>query len=76
MNIANIRLQCQQITGTKFNHPKDIVNWMGAMQAQDFNMAKWAIGIRLTGVTDKFTQEAVDKGEIIRTHQKYLKSMA
>jgi hypothetical protein len=41
---------------------------MGAMQAQDYAMAKWAIGIRLPGSTDKSVEAAIDKGEILRTH--------
>lgn len=67
-DIANIRLINQQITETKFKTVKDLVGWMGAMQAQDFNMAKWAVGIRLPGSTDKEIQESFNKGEILRTH--------
>jgi hypothetical protein len=67
-DIANIRLLSQQIASTKFKTAKDLVNWMGAMQAQDYYMAKWAIGVRLPGSTDVQIQAALDKGEIIRTH--------
>ena len=38
------------------------------MQAQDYNMAKWAVGIRLPGSTEKMIEEAVNSGEILRTH--------
>ena len=31
-------------------------------------MAKWAIGARLRASTDKIVEDAIDKGEIIRTH--------
>jgi len=41
---------------------------MGAMQAQDYPMAKWAVGIRRHGTTDKMVEAAFDKGEILRTH--------
>lgn len=41
---------------------------MGAMQAQDYNMAKWAIGIRLPGSTDESVEKVLKSGEIIRTH--------
>ena len=67
-DISNIRMISQQITTTKFKYVKDIVGWMGAMQAQDYAMAKWAIGIRLPGSTDKEIETAIDNGEIIRTH--------
>lgn len=66
--ISNIRLYNQQIAKTKFNSPKDVVKWMGAMQAQDFNMSKWAIGIRTEDCTEKQIVDAYNKGEIIRTH--------
>jgi hypothetical protein len=41
---------------------------MGAMQAQDYNMAKWGIGNRINGITDSQINELLNKGEIIRTH--------
>jgi hypothetical protein len=66
--ISQIRLTCQQIAGTNFTTPKEIVGWMGAIQAQDYNMAKWAIGLRLPGTTDAIIENAFNKGEIIRTH--------
>ncbi|KAA6332939.1 hypothetical protein EZS27_018596, partial [termite gut metagenome] len=40
----------------------------GVMQAQDYAMAKWAVGIRFSGSTDKMVEEAFNKGEILRTH--------
>jgi hypothetical protein len=66
--ISDIRLRNQQIAGTEFKSAKEIVNWMGAMQSQDYAMSKWAIGMRLQNSTDKDIEEAIDKGEIIRTH--------
>ena len=67
-NISNVRLTAQQIASAKFTAPKEIVSWMGAMQAQDYNMAKWAIGVRLPGATDSIIESAFSKGEILRTH--------
>lgn len=67
-NIANLRMINQQIAGSKFLSAKELVSWMGAMQAQDFAMAKWAIGLRLPGSTEKDIETAIDNGEIIRTH--------
>jgi hypothetical protein len=66
--IASIRLQSQQISVHDFKKPEDIVAWMGAMQAQDFAMAKWAVGLRLKNSTEQQVQEAIDDGKIIRTH--------
>ncbi len=41
---------------------------MGAMQAQDFNMVKWAIGARLPGVSEEQIEKSFNSGEMIRTH--------
>ena len=38
---------------------------MGAMQAQDYAMAKWAIGVRLPGSTAGLIETAIDNGEIL-----------
>ncbi len=67
-NISNARLITQQIAATTFTTPKEIVGWMGAMQAQDYNMAKWAIGLRLEDTTDAIIEDAFNKGDILRTH--------
>ena len=67
-DIAHLRLLSQQIESSKLKSAKELVDFMGAMQAQDCVMAKWAIGLRLPGSTDKKIGIALDKGEIIRTH--------
>lgn len=41
---------------------------MGAMQAQDYEMAKWAVGVRLPGTTREDIEDAIGEGHIIRTH--------
>lgn len=67
-DIAQIRLKNQQITKSEYKSAKDIVSWMGAMQAQDYLMSKWAIGVRLPKTTDKEIHKAISDGDIIRTH--------
>jgi hypothetical protein len=66
--ISNIRLISQQIAAAKSDTAKEIVNWMGAMQAQDYAMSKWALGVRLPNTTDQIVENAIDNAEIIRTH--------
>lgn len=66
--LSQLRLMSQQLNGTVLKSPKEIVSCMGAMQAQDYNMAKWAIGIRLPNSTLQKVDSALDKGEILRTH--------
>jgi len=66
--ISSIRLVNQRIAKTEFITPMQVVGWMGAMQAQDFSMAKWAVGIRMQDATDKEIENSFNKGEILRTH--------
>lgn len=66
--ITQIRLQNQQIIGNHFSAPRDLLNHIGAMQSQDFNQAKWAVGLRLPNFTEKKVEEAYNRGEILRTH--------
>ncbi len=66
--IISLRLSNQQIADTKFTKPEEIVSYLGAMQSQDWPMAKWAIGLRLPGVHDKDVELAFNEGKILRTH--------
>lgn len=63
-----MRLVSQGICSNSFSARKDMVKYMGAMQAQDFEMAKWAIGCRLPGSTDEMIKHSLNTGEILRTH--------
>lgn len=67
-NIAQLRLQSQLLLGHKLNTPKQVVQWMGAMQAQNHDMAKWAVGVRLEGFNDKEIEKSLEDGSIVRTH--------
>lgn len=41
---------------------------MGAIQAQESTMSKWAVGVRLKSGTLSKVEKALEKGEILRTH--------
>lgn len=66
--ISTLRLTCQKIARTEYKTAKEIVSWMGAVQAQDYAMAKWAIGVRLLNSSGNKIETSFNKGEIIRTH--------
>ena len=68
MKIPNIRLQNQQLLNPLFCQPKELVSWLGAMPAQNYSMVKWAVGMRLKSATIQTVEEALRKGEILRTH--------
>jgi winged helix DNA-binding protein len=45
------------------------VSWLGAVQAQEFGPAKWALGLRLPETTTEAALDrAFDAGRILRTH--------
>lgn len=67
-DIPSLRLQSQYIIKSEFSLVKDLVGSMGAMQAQDLAMAKWAVGLRLDQSTEETIENAYNNGEIIRTH--------
>ncbi|WP_185117482.1 winged helix DNA-binding domain-containing protein [Dysgonomonas sp. Marseille-P4361] len=66
--IKNIRLTSHQLSEHKFDTPKELISWMGAIQAQDFTMAKWAIAIRLKSCTEQEVEDAFNRGDFLRTH--------
>lgn len=68
MNIPVIRLLNQQLLNPLFSQPKELVSWMGAMQAQNYPMVKWAVGMRLKSSTIQTIEKALQEGEILRTH--------
>lgn len=65
--IAQLRLIAQHIVSSDFKTPADVVRYMGAMQAQDYASAKWAIGLRLPGSREQDTEQAVRDRTILRT---------
>ena len=67
--IAERRLRNQHVTRTVFRRPADVVAWFGAMQAQEYDVAKWAIALRMQdGSSDTQVARAFDEGKILRTH--------
>jgi hypothetical protein len=68
-SIVAQRLANQRVTGPVRGDPAKVVAWLGAVQAQEYGPAKWALGLRLAaGVTDAAVQRAIDAGRILRTH--------
>lgn len=65
--IANYRLASQKLLKENQNTPQEIVQHLGAIQAQDYAMAKWAIGSRCNA-TEKEIEEVLNSGKVIRTH--------
>jgi hypothetical protein len=66
--IISERLRNQHLTRSRRLDPAQVVSWLGAMQAQDFTAAKWAIGLRAPGCDSNAVEEAFNSGTILRTH--------
>ena len=67
-DLVRHRLFNQHLTSPRRQEPHEVVTWLGAMQAQEYAMAKWAIGLRLPGATHAAIEHALDAGTILRTH--------
>lgn len=62
------RLVSQGLAAPRFSSAEEVVRWMGCVQAQDFAMGKWGVGLRLISATDAAIGADFDAGRILRTH--------
>ena len=68
-DIANVRLALQGLVRPLAATAPDVVRALGAVQAQDFDGAKWAIAQRMSGKPlDRDVEREFAEGRIIRTH--------
>src|SRR5262249_29554160 len=67
LDIPRLRLYNQYISRASFDHPADVVSWLGAVQAQDYVGALWAVGLRMAEATEKDVEKAIADRRIVRT---------
>lgn len=67
MDIVYQRLFNQGIEGQRFTTPEEVVAQLGAVQAQDYHQALWAIGLRLRSATVATVEHAIEERTILRT---------
>lgn len=67
-DIALQRLHNQHLLTTSFTQPEEVVGWLGAVQAQEYPGASWALAQRAQGMTQPQVDLALAHGRIIRTH--------
>jgi hypothetical protein len=67
-DIPRHRLHNQRLTGTPLKEPAEVVRMQGAVQAQDYAGAKWAVALRLRQAVDEDLDRAFNQGSILRTH--------
>lgn len=68
LDIAHQRLHNQGLSQITFTAPNDVVTWLGAVQAQDYAGAKWAIAQRTKDSSDADLEKEFTNGSILRTH--------
>lgn len=67
-DIAHYRLFHQCIVASRFDQPGQVVAHLGALQAQDYPAALWAIGLRLKdAATKSLVEEAIAARHLVRT---------
>src|SRR5688572_29724733 len=67
LDIADLRLRNQRIAGAGFKRPGEVVAWMGAVQAQDYLGARWALGLRMKTATEETIEKAIAERQVVRT---------
>jgi hypothetical protein len=68
-DIARQRLINQRLAASPFEIPAEVVDWLVAVQSQDYFGAKWALGLRLRqDAHDADLDRAFNAGSILRTH--------
>jgi hypothetical protein len=68
VRIPTVRLDRQLITTPRFTTPAQVVAWLGAVQAQDYLAALWALGLRTPRATEATIEASLADGSVIRTH--------
>lgn len=68
MNPVSQRLLNQQLICPQLSTPHEVVAWMGAMQAQEYRMMRWAVGMRTKKPSARAFEKAYNEGQIVRAH--------
>src|SRR5437868_6370140 len=66
-DIVFCRLQQQQLLRQQFTRPEEVVKWLGAVQAQDYSGALWAVGLRTNMSNESTVEQALADKAIVRT---------
>ena len=68
MNPVTSRLLNQQLVAPQFSDPAEVVSHLGAMQAQEYRLMRWAVAMRTRKPSLSAFTKAFDSGKIIRFH--------
>lgn len=62
------RLSNQGLARPRFGRAVEVVEWLGAVQAQEYQPSKWALALRMRKALDADVERAIADGEVLRTH--------
>lgn len=65
--LALARFRAQRLAATTLDRPEEVVAWLGAVQAQDYLGALWAVGLRLRAATEATVEAALAERAVVRT---------
>jgi len=68
IDICSLRLANQHLATQQLDQASEVVRFFGAVQAQEYAPAKWALAQRTSGVTDAEVEKELTDGAILRTH--------
>lgn len=71
MNISellHLRMYNHLLSANQLGEASEIVSWMGAMQSQSLDLAKWGIGVRMKDGRVGDINKSLNTAKIIRTH--------
>ena len=67
-DFLRVRLRNQRLAGRRFRTAAEVVGWFGAVQAQDYAGARWALALRTKAARESDVESALASGAIVRTH--------
>jgi hypothetical protein len=67
-DIVRRRLSTQYLAGARARSARAVVETLGAVQAQEYQDAKWALAQRTQGLRDIDVEAELSEGSILRTH--------
>lgn len=68
MNPVSARLLSQQLICPQFSSAHDVVEWMGAVQAQEYRLSRWAVEMRTKRPSERDFENDYNSGRIVRGH--------
>ncbi len=66
--IAHQRMANQRLAADRLATPEAVVRWLVAVQAQEYALARWSVGLRAAAAVDAVVERALAEGKLLRTH--------